>query len=123
MISFLAGKPNASTFPFDSIDIKLKPTPDATESVTLQVSGSDLTEALQYSATAGLPRLVKWVEELQQTVHRRGSGSDEGWRVSIASGSQDCIVKVRLWCSNSIHSLIDLRRHFKSLRTPAIQFL
>ena len=71
MISFLAGKPNPATFPFESIEIKLKsgvqmPGEEqqqqsngvpALDSVT--ISGRDIEEALQYGATSGLPSLVK----------------------------------------------------------------
>lgn len=71
MISFLAGKPNPSTFPFESITINLKPSlplpgqtnghtngsSASTESVT--IDGADLAEALQYGPTSGYPRLVK----------------------------------------------------------------
>lgn len=71
MISFLAGKPNPSTFPFESITINLKPSltlpgqsnghtngsSPAPESVT--IDGTDLAEALQYGPTSGYPRLVK----------------------------------------------------------------
>lgn len=79
MISFLAGKPNPSTFPFESITMKLKPAlgaaggggPAATHAATsngkleepgaqtITISGKVLDEALQYGATAGLPSLVK----------------------------------------------------------------
>lgn len=71
MISFLAGKPNPSTFPFESITLKIKsdghadasgkangaPIPSQPEELT--ISGDRLNEALQYGATAGLPSLVK----------------------------------------------------------------
>lgn len=70
MISFLAGKPNPATFPFESIEIKLKSGVQmpgehqphsngapALDSVT--ISGRDIEEALQYGATSGLPSLVK----------------------------------------------------------------
>lgn len=92
MVSLLAGKPNADTFPFESITLKLK----APSSETLSIDGDDLDEALQYGMTAGLPRLVQWLEAFQSEVQGRGKGSDEGWRVTIGVGSQDLISKVRL---------------------------
>lgn len=53
MISLLAGKPNPVMFPFESMEIKLKPVPgakDSPESVT--IAGQDLTNGLQYGKTA-----------------------------------------------------------------------
>lgn len=35
------------------------------------------------------------MEEFQSNVHKRPSPSEEGWRISISSGSQDAINKVR----------------------------
>ncbi|KAJ7721804.1 hypothetical protein B0H16DRAFT_1699510 [Mycena metata] len=65
MISLLAGRPNSSTFPFESITLKLKPTlaglPSATEGadpLTLTIENEDLNEALQYGMTPGAPRLL-----------------------------------------------------------------
>lgn len=67
MISFLAGKPNPSTFPFESITMKIKPgvqgqgesEPSSSQPHELTITGDRLAEALQYGATAGLPGLVK----------------------------------------------------------------
>lgn len=71
MISFLAGKPNPTTFPFESITINLKPSltlPGETnghtngssaEAESVTIDGADLAEALQYGPTSGFPRLVK----------------------------------------------------------------
>jgi len=103
MISFLAGKPNPATFPFESIEIKLKSGVQmpgehqphsngapALDSVT--ISGRDIEEALQYGATSGLPSLVKWLEAFQTHVHKRNKDA-EGWRISVGIGSQDCLSK------------------------------
>lgn len=69
MISFLAGKPNPSTFPFESITMKIKPGVQGQEESAshaapslpheITISGDRLAEALQYGATAGLPGLVR----------------------------------------------------------------
>jgi tryptophan aminotransferase len=91
MVSLLAGKPNADTFPFESITLKLKPP----SSETLTISGADLDEGLQYGMTAGLPRLVAWLEAFQSQEHGRGRPAEEGWRVSVGVGSQDLLAKVR----------------------------
>lgn len=92
MISLLAGKPNPSTFPFSSLTVSLKPIIPGDTVEVLTIDGDHLTEALQYSATAGLPQLCKWIEELQTKVHKRVK--DDTWRVSVGSGSQDLIAKV-----------------------------
>ncbi|KAL1729675.1 pyridoxal phosphate-dependent transferase [Schizophyllum commune] len=90
MISLLAGKPAPETFPFEAITLKVKPVGDEAP-LELTLDGKDLEEALQYGATSGLPRLVKWLEDFQCRVH--GRSLDEGWRVSVGSGSQDLMHK------------------------------
>ncbi|KAI5480025.1 AP endonuclease 2 [Pseudohyphozyma bogoriensis] len=90
MISFLAGKPNPSTFPFSSISVTLKPVADE-EPETLTVETDALNEALQYGPTAGLGGLVNWIEDMEEKVHSRPR--DGSWRVSLGSGSQDLINK------------------------------
>jgi len=76
MISFLAGKPNPSTFPFEAITLTIKPGLDSSASTNgatkepeqITISGKELDEALQYGATAGLPVLVK-VYSLSDTIN------------------------------------------------------
>ncbi|GJN92092.1 hypothetical protein Rhopal_005121-T1 [Rhodotorula paludigena] len=98
MVSFLAGKPNADTFPFSAIKVDLKPIIPGDPVETLTVESDALNEALQYGATAGLPGLNKWVETLQEVRHKRAK--DGSWRVSLGSGSQDLINK-------AFHSLVN----------------
>lgn len=92
MISFLAGKPNPTTFPFSSISVTLKPVIPGAPSDTLVVESDALNEGLQYGPTAGLGGLVEWLEVLQEKKHHRTR--DGSWRVSVGSGSQDLIYKV-----------------------------
>ncbi|KAJ8518659.1 hypothetical protein ONZ45_g4295 [Pleurotus djamor] len=92
LISFLAGKPNASAFPFTSLSFTARDPFDPEKETALTVDGSALAEGLQYGATAGLKDLVDWINGLQENQHGRKQG--EGWRVSIGSGSQDLIFKV-----------------------------
>ncbi|PLW52769.1 hypothetical protein PCANC_07285 [Puccinia coronata f. sp. avenae] len=94
MISMLAGKPNAATFPFQSIDITLKPSA-ATGEVpeTLRLSGPELDAALQYGPTAGHAELLSWVYQLQQRCHGRGKPEEEGWSCAIGAGSQELMDK------------------------------
>ncbi|KAJ7104362.1 pyridoxal phosphate-dependent transferase [Mycena belliarum] len=98
MISLLAGRPNPSTFPFESITMKLRPTlagmpeskgNDDPFNVTLE--GAVLAEALQYGATAGVPRFIDWLENFQAHVHKRVR--DDTWSVTVGSGSQDLMYK------------------------------
>ena len=60
---------------------------------TLTIEADALSEGLQYGATAGLPSLNKWLENLQEMRHKRPK--DGSWRLSLGSGSQDLINKVR----------------------------
>jgi tryptophan aminotransferase len=99
LISLLAGKPNASTFPFTSLSFTVRsPTPSPADEpappVALSLSEPELAEAFQYGATAGLGALREWVEGLQEREHGR-TRVGQGWRVSVGTGSQDLINKVR----------------------------
>ncbi|KAF8972143.1 PLP-dependent transferase [Flammula alnicola] len=91
VISLLAGKPNASTFPFTSLSFKARSPGKPDEETTLMVDGADLAQGLQYGDTAGLKQLLDWIFRLQELNH--GRKKDEGWRISIGSGSQDLIFK------------------------------
>ncbi|KAJ7919014.1 TdiD protein [Mycena leptocephala] len=68
-----------------------RPSPKATEDIALSLSGAQLAAALQYGPTGGMPPLVDWFYDLQQTVHGRARG--EGWTLSVGSGSQDLLSK------------------------------
>lgn len=63
------------------------------EPEVLLVESDALNEGLQYGPTAGLGGLVEWLEALQEAKHHRVR--DGSWRVSVGSGSQDLIYKVR----------------------------
>ncbi|KAJ6562077.1 pyridoxal phosphate-dependent transferase [Mycena capillaripes] len=99
MISLLAGRPNSSTFPFESITMKLKPTlagmpastGDGDDPFTIALENEELNEALQYGMTAGVARLITWIVGFQTHVHRREK--DESWSITIGSGSQDLMYK------------------------------
>ncbi|KAG9314943.1 TdiD protein [Chiua virens] len=91
LISLLAGKPNSAMFPFESFSFSVTDPLDSSRSMSLSLTGPDLTEGLQYGPTAGLPRLNDWFIGLQQRVHGRGRA--EGWRLTIGNGSQDMIYK------------------------------
>eukprot|EP00300_Choanocystis_sp_HF-7_P035084 c48357_g1_i1.p1 GENE.c48357_g1_i1~~c48357_g1_i1.p1 ORF type:complete len:444 (+),score=68.00 c48357_g1_i1:20-1351(+) len=86
MISLGAGLPNASVFPFEDLTIKLK----SGESMVLK--GAVLNEALQYSASPGLPGLVAHLEALQARVHGPAAGAVPR-ALAVTSGSQDGLTK------------------------------
>ncbi|KAM0748515.1 PLP-dependent transferase [Meredithblackwellia eburnea MCA 4105] len=91
MISLQAGKPAPETFPFKSISLEV--TGEDGKNKKLEINGPSLIESLQYSATAGIPRLVTFLEEWQMKSHCRGTPAEEGWSLSVTSGSQDAITK------------------------------
>lgn len=93
LISLLAGKPNPSTFPFNSLTFTAKSPSNPQEELKLTVEGDDLAQGLQYGDTAGLKPLLDWIGGLQEVNH--GRKGNEGWRISIGCGSQDLIYKVR----------------------------
>ncbi|KAK1222004.1 hypothetical protein PQX77_015183 [Marasmius sp. AFHP31] len=103
MISLLAGKPNASTFPFTSFSFTARaPTEDPSllgpeggprdTDVQVTIDPEDLATGLQYTDTAGIPSLLNWLGGLQEKMHGR-KPSGEGWRLSVGAGSQDLIFK------------------------------
>ncbi|KWU46792.1 PLP-dependent transferase [Rhodotorula sp. JG-1b] len=104
MVSFLAGKPNADTFPFSAIRVDLKPVVPGDPVETLTIEADALSEGLQYGATAGLPSLNKWLENLQEMRHKRPK--DGSWRLSLGSGSQDLINKAFCSLVNEDDSII-----------------
>ncbi|KAL0576837.1 hypothetical protein V5O48_005134 [Marasmius crinis-equi] len=103
LISLLAGKPNASTFPFTSFSFTARgPTEDPSllgpaggprdTDVNVTIDPEDLAMGLQYTDTAGIPGLLSWLGGLQEKMHGRKT-SGEGWRISVGAGSQDLIYK------------------------------
>lgn len=75
------------------------PAPDGNKAsdgiVNLKIEGETLEAALQYGPSAGLAPLLKTLTELQETVHGRDRAS-EGWAISVGSGCQDLMTKVRV---------------------------
>jgi len=92
LVSLLVGKPNPETFPLTSLSFTAKSPLEDDQVVTLALDQEDLAEGLQYSATAGLPRLLNWLRGLQ--VRQHGRRKDKGWDIAVGSGSQDLICKV-----------------------------
>jgi tryptophan aminotransferase len=91
VISLLAGKPNAASFPFISVQFTA-PRADGSEPTLLKVDDDLLSMGLQYAPTNGIPPMVECLTEFQEQEH--GRWRREGWRVSVTAGSQDAIYKV-----------------------------
>ncbi|KAF8879248.1 PLP-dependent transferase [Infundibulicybe gibba] len=91
LISFLAGKPNASTFPFTSLSVSARSPMDPTKETSLKIEESDFAQGLQYGETAGWEKLCDWFYGLQEFSH--GRKRNEGWKISVGTGSQDVIFK------------------------------
>ena len=98
-----AGKPNPTTFPFESITLNLKPplgqaSTENSPPTSLTIEGADLDAALQYGPTPGLATFRAWLEDFQSAVH--GRAKDGSWTVNIGTGSQDLMAKVgRMGCA------------------------
>ncbi|WVQ81374.1 hypothetical protein IAT38_003498 [Cryptococcus sp. DSM 104549] len=96
IVSFLAGRPNPSTFPFDSITLNLKPplgVPESANSLpeSVVIDGEDLNASLQYGPSPGLHKFTNLLADVQSHVH--GRKRDGTWAISCGSGSQDLMYK------------------------------
>eukprot|EP00004_Rigifila_ramosa_P022833 TRINITY_DN6322_c0_g1_i1.p1 TRINITY_DN6322_c0_g1~~TRINITY_DN6322_c0_g1_i1.p1 ORF type:complete len:422 (+),score=92.16 TRINITY_DN6322_c0_g1_i1:3-1268(+) len=88
MISLGGGMPNPSTFPFKTLETTLK------DGTSLKLEGSDLGDALQYSASHGLPKLIAQLKTLQERTHRPVVSAASGdWDILVSTGSQDALAK------------------------------
>lgn len=77
--------PNPATFPFKRFTAEL------TDGTVLEISGAQqLSEALQYSPTPGLPRLVAHLRDLQLKEHNPPSAEV---RLCVTTGSADALGK------------------------------
>eukprot|EP00808_Paulinella_micropora_P010892 g51762.t1 len=115
VISLGGGMPNPSTFPFQSISVTLQPLPSSSSSsrsfpaassasgattasaqspIVLSLTPQQTAEALQYSATTGLPGLVKHLQALQMAEHAPPClAAGERPRLHVTTGSQDALSK------------------------------
>ena len=80
MISLGSGSPSPETFPVTNISITLR---DGS-SVTLGETAT--AAAMQYSPTAGMPPLTKWISQLQASEH-----GWQGGRICVTTGSQNAL--------------------------------
>ncbi|KAG8704543.1 hypothetical protein FRC08_002179 [Ceratobasidium sp. 394] len=103
VISLLAGKPNPRTFPIEQLSITLRsPTtpqpyqPDVeSDSIireTLTLRDDNISTALQYSFTDGIPELRQILAEFQKREHGVDVDNVE-LQLAMGSGSQDLLYK------------------------------
>lgn len=97
MISLLAGKPNASTFPFTSLSFTARSPTDPSDDQQFSLTEPEMNQGLQYGMPDGQAGFNRWLAELQEMEHKRRYDVEEGgqnWRLSITNGSQDGLYKV-----------------------------
>ena len=82
-VLFTAGKPNPALFPFT------KATFETDDGEQFVFEGDVLKEALQYQNSLGVPALVDWLKDLQQTVHKPPRPVE----LMVSNGSQDGLCK------------------------------
>ena len=87
MIPLSGGFPNPAMFPFTNITVSVPNT------APIELSGPDLTSALQYLPTNGHPGLLQQLRDLQQAVHQPQPGVWDNSDIVITSGSQDGLCK------------------------------
>ena len=75
--------PAPSTFPIADVQLTLK------DGTSLALGEQLTAQALQYSATDGLPPLVRWIHELQRREH--GAACGDAYTVSVGTGSQNSL--------------------------------
>ncbi|KAI8073257.1 pyridoxal phosphate-dependent transferase [Gongronella butleri] len=83
MLSLGAGLPNPETFPYESMQLKLK------TGEIIEVSGDNFNKCLNYDLTSGFAPLNKWIRGLQEQEHK----PPVDFVVSVGVGSQDLISK------------------------------
>eukprot|EP01062_Namystynia_karyoxenos_P036806 TRINITY_DN26803_c0_g1_i1.p1 TRINITY_DN26803_c0_g1~~TRINITY_DN26803_c0_g1_i1.p1 ORF type:complete len:422 (+),score=115.23 TRINITY_DN26803_c0_g1_i1:89-1354(+) len=83
VISLAGGLPNPQCFPFVGLEAKLR------SGDSLQLSPTLVSQALQYSASYGLPPLLKQLEALQQRYH----APQREVRICVETGSQSLLAR------------------------------
>jgi len=87
MISLGGGMPNPDTFPIKGMSITLD---DGTE---LHLTPDEVTSALQYSPTEGLPDLVQIMHGFQVDEHCPPPAARESFKVTLSTGSQESLAR------------------------------
>jgi len=82
-VLFTAGKPNPALFPFS------KATFETDDGQKFEFKGAVMKEALQYQNSLGVPELVSWLKDLQQSEHNPPCPVE----LMVTNGSQDGLCK------------------------------
>lgn len=102
MISLGGGMPDPTFFPFTGIDVRLR---DGSK-LTIE-SAADMSSALQYSSSSGLPELIEWLKDYQRDEHNLNNLS-YAWDVCITNGSTDAISKaISLFVNDGDYVLVE----------------
>lgn len=83
VISLGAGSPNPCTFPFKSFKVETK------DGNCIVLEGEDLSRALQYSQSSGIPELKSWLESLHKNYHDPPLLKQGNFDLSVTAGSQN----------------------------------
>lgn len=91
MISLAGGMPNPDMFPFQEAEFKLR------DGTVLRLSEDRMKVALQYGATNGVSDLVKFLRNMQKTLHNPPNldwkPEAGGIDICVTPGSQDGLLK------------------------------
>ncbi|XP_053114502.1 kynurenine/alpha-aminoadipate aminotransferase, mitochondrial isoform X2 [Hemicordylus capensis] len=92
LISLAGGAPNPNTFPFKKASITIG------DGTSVEIGEDLMKRALQYSASAGIPELLSWLEDLQKSLHNPPTAEykpDKGqMAMCVTTGSQEGLCKV-----------------------------
>jgi len=86
MISLGGGNPNPSLFPFKGLSL------DLADGNTISFTQQELSTALQYSPTPGLPALQQKLKDMLMKEHQPQM-DESTWSVSVTNGSTDGLFK------------------------------
>eukprot|EP01147_Barroeca_monosierra_P000883 gene883-7902_t len=84
MISLGGGMPNPSLFPITGLSFHIKGFSDA-----IALTPEELSTALQYSPTPGLPRLTAWLKQIIAIDHSLDENRCEQMNLCVTTGSQE----------------------------------
>lgn len=106
MISLAGGMPNPDMFPFQEAEFKLR------DGTVLKLSEDRMKVALQYGATPGVSDLIKFLRNMQKTLHNPPNFDWKpeagGIDICVTPGSQDGLLKsFEMLISPGDHVIVD----------------
>lgn len=100
MLSLGGGRPNPETFPFECMSLTLK------GGKKLEIDSKELNDAMQYSPTPGMPKLVDTLISLQRHIHKPPELADNNIALAVTTGSQEALSRAFAMLLNPDDSLI-----------------